>query len=176
VSRSSDYFRSSGLGCSPCLRARVPGSLLCLDGVVSWWPTFALSITRSTDVPILCAPPPIFKVVLQTKHFRNSTLGRPLRGAWVALGWPKGHPIPNPIPVSRGSQPGSPQVPSTKYQLPSFLANCRCQLLSAIFSMIRPTSTPEGCGILADFPQRINCESGQREIRRMANRNCSSIM
>jgi hypothetical protein len=37
-------------------------------------------------------PPPIFQLLLQTKHLSNSTLGRPLRGAWVALGWPKGDP------------------------------------------------------------------------------------
>jgi hypothetical protein len=43
---------------------------------------------RSTNSP----PPPIFQLLLQTKHFLYSTLGRPLRGAWVALGWPKGDP------------------------------------------------------------------------------------
>src|SRR5579864_3161421 len=51
-------------------------------------------------------PPPIFQLLLQTKDFRQSTLGWPLRGPWVTLGWPKGHPIPIPVPnpIGRGSQ------------------------------------------------------------------------
>jgi hypothetical protein len=64
-------------------------------------------------------PPPIFLFLLQTKHLSpidaRTTLGWPLRGPWVALGWPKGGPIPNPIPTGRGSQ----RLPTTKYQEPS---------------------------------------------------------
>jgi hypothetical protein len=43
--------------------------------------------------------------------------------------------------------------------------------LTAKFSMIRLTSTPEGCRILADFSKRINCELGQYEISRVDNLN-----
>jgi hypothetical protein len=98
-----------------------------------------------------------------TRHFSSSVANKALPqfnpwaslawrlgGPWVALGWPKGGPIPipNPIPVGRGSQ--------RFHQVPAF-----CQLLAAKFSMIRLTSTPEGSCILSDFFQRINCELGQ---------------
>jgi hypothetical protein len=48
-------------------------------------------------------PPPFFQLLLQTKQLRQSTLGSPLRDAWVALGPRLGHawatqgpPKPNP--------------------------------------------------------------------------------
>jgi hypothetical protein len=50
-------------------------------------------ITR--DHPInrsLSPPPPIFQLLLQTKHLSNSTLGRPLRGAWVEM-HPRGETV-----------------------------------------------------------------------------------
>ncbi len=44
-------------------------------------------------IPAISSPPPaIFQLLLQTKHFFNSTLAWPLRHAWVALGPPLGHP------------------------------------------------------------------------------------
>jgi hypothetical protein len=42
--------------------------------------------------PTLIPHPGLFPSLLKIKHFRNSTLGRPLGGPWVTLGWPKGHP------------------------------------------------------------------------------------
>jgi hypothetical protein len=70
------------------------------------------------------------------RYLLQSTLGAPLRDAWVApwatLGPPKVHP--NPIPIGRGSQQRTPQVPSTKYQLPVFWLIASCYLLAARFS------------------------------------------
>jgi hypothetical protein len=54
--------------------------------------------------------------------------GWPLRGPWVALGWPKGGPIPNPI--GRGSQPGE--------FCWVFCLIASCQLLAACFQ--RPST------------------------------------
>ena len=56
---------------------------------------FAFPITRSPDVPITRSAyphPAFFQLLLQAKHFRKSTLGPPLRHAWVALGPRLGHP------------------------------------------------------------------------------------
>jgi hypothetical protein len=69
--------------------------------------------------------------LLQTKVLTPidpwASLAWRLGGPCVALAWPKGGP--NPIPIGRGSQPRTPQVPSTKYQLPVFWLIANCQLL-----------------------------------------------
>ena len=50
-------------------------------------------MSRSPDHPISVPPSPaFFQLLLKTKHFRHSTLGPPLRHAWVALGPRLGHP------------------------------------------------------------------------------------
>ena len=119
----------------------------------------------SGKVLFFLTPPGLFPFLLQTKHFRNSTLGWLLRGAWMALGWPKGDPgvtqSQTQFQSVEGLQPGRPkyQVLNTNFRLLWLIASC--QLLSAKFSMIRLTSTPEGCRILADFSKRINYELGQ---------------
>jgi len=115
--------------------------------------------------------PGIFQVLLQTKHFRNSTLGPPLRGAWVALGWPLGHPsvtqsqsqtqrVPILAPLLRVNGRNPSQAEGCN-AFPKYQPFANRQLPPAKFSMIRLTSTPEGSRILADFFQRINCELGQ---------------
>jgi len=43
--------------------------------------------------PLRAHPTPLFfNLRCKQKHLLNFTQGRPLRGAWVALGWPLGHP------------------------------------------------------------------------------------
>jgi hypothetical protein len=43
--------------------------------------------------------PPFLHLCCKHSTSSQSTLGSPLRDAWVALGPPKGHPIPDPIPI-----------------------------------------------------------------------------
>src|SRR6478609_3962954 len=67
-------------------------------------------ITRSFPCPL------IFCLLLQTKHFRNSTQAPPLRHAWVALGWPKGGPGATQTQSQTQSQAGrgSQNCPKTQ--------------------------------------------------------------
>jgi hypothetical protein len=76
-------------------------------------------------------------VLLQTKALRQSTIGRPLRAPWVALGWPKRHPIPNPIPIRQRVA----DSPSTNYHLPSTVF-VKDRLPAAWAAGSRNTSTP----------------------------------
>jgi hypothetical protein len=85
--------------------------------------------------------------LLQTKRLFNSTLGPPLRHAWVALGPPKGHPrvtqTQSQTQAGRGSQRFTKyQVPSTKNQVPAFWLIASCQLPAAHFQRSSP-SHPE---------------------------------
>jgi hypothetical protein len=115
------------------LRVRAPEGRF---GLMGCYRRGELLLFRSPDPPMsrspdLVPPPPVFKVVLQTKHFRNSTLGRPLRGPRVALGWPKGDPGVTQSQTQSQSGRGSQRihrVPSTN-QVPAFrlIANCYLQ-------------------------------------------------
>jgi hypothetical protein len=72
---------------------------------------------RLPDHPIYCPHPAFFQLVLQTKHFRHSTLGSPLRDAWVALAWPLGGPrVAQSQTQSAEGLPaeGLPDVPITR--------------------------------------------------------------
>jgi hypothetical protein len=83
---------------------------------------------RFSDSPILRFPdvqilrffrpaPPFFNSYCKQRHLRQSTLGPPVRDAWVALGPRLGHPRA----TQTQSQPaeGRNAFPSTKYQEPS---------------------------------------------------------
>jgi len=89
---------------------------------------------RSVPLPTL-----FFELLLQTKALTpidaRVAPAWPLGDAWVALGWPKGHPIPipNPIPV--------PKFPLRSFA--SFAVKTLCWQ------------------ILDDALKRIKCESGQ---------------
>ncbi len=65
-----------------------------------------------------------------------ATLGWPLRGPWVAQGWPK----PNPS-RQRVATDARPKYTNTKYQLPVLLASSQ-QLGASRFSFQRPFNTP----------------------------------
>jgi hypothetical protein len=70
-----------------------------------------------------------------------ASLAPRLGGPWATLGPPLGHPIPDPIPIGRGSQTFSStkyQVLSTKYQ---FWPAARSQQLEASFCQ---RSKPQG--------------------------------
>jgi hypothetical protein len=107
-------------------------------------------ITRSQRrAPRATPPTRLFPVAYcKQKTLHESTLGPPLRHAWVALGPRLGHP--NPIPVGRGSQrtlplplcrpnltqghPGRPkvlgwlcQIPRAHHQGLSFAGSFFCQ-------------------------------------------------
>jgi len=59
-------------------------------------------------IPAVPTPhPAFFQLLLQTKHFHTIdpwvSLASRLGGPWATLGPPRGHPIPDPIPIGRGS-------------------------------------------------------------------------
>ena len=87
---------------------------------VNFWPSEssdAARCRRSRAIPAIFAPHPLFfRLLLQTKHLFNSTLGPPLRHAWVALGPPLGHPRATQS-QSQSAEGRKPlQVPNTKYR------------------------------------------------------------
>jgi hypothetical protein len=62
-------------------------------------------LTRFPDVRFQPHPPSL-NFYCKQRHLRQSTLGWPLGDAWVALGPPKGHPIPIPIQTQSQSAEG----------------------------------------------------------------------
>ncbi len=86
-------------------------------------------VERSKSAKPTLSPPPFFDFCCKQNHLFHSTHAWPLGGPWVALGWPKGHPIP--IPAGRGSQ----AFASTKYPAPStsLWLIASCHLLAALF-------------------------------------------
>jgi hypothetical protein len=59
-----------------------------------------LALTMPRDFGDFFAPPGLFSTFIANKALIQFLpwviLAPPLRDAWVALGWPKGHPKPNP--------------------------------------------------------------------------------
>jgi hypothetical protein len=68
-------------------------------------------------------PPAIFQLLLQTKAVAPidpwASLAWRLGGPWVAQAWPKGHPIPDPIPTHQAEgRKHLPALPSHAFSMP----------------------------------------------------------
>ena len=83
-----------------------------------------MSVTRRFSV----TPPAFFSFCCKQKPLANSTLGWPLRHAWVALGWPRRHPNPSPV-GQRGPPPG------VSHLIPLWRSFERCGLKSPQFGL-----------------------------------------
>jgi hypothetical protein len=120
----------------------------CLHGRCRLW--FAITGCPDHQITQSLPPPGYFRaILLQTKALTKilpcATLGWPLRGPWVAQGWPKRHP--NPIP-------GRQRVAS-RFR---FWLIASCQLLIAQFSKNFRFYTLGRCRSVAIFFAHINSE------------------
>jgi hypothetical protein len=130
--------------------------ILCVPSCPLWLKEFCFPITcdvgddaRFRRFP--SAPPTLFPFLLQTKHFHKSTLGRCLRGAWVALGPRLGHPRATQTQSQAGRGSQSESTHASPRTLLVFWPKAKSQWpkaeLSNIFHSPHPEALPEYSGI-----------------------------
>jgi hypothetical protein len=111
-------------------------------------------------------PPGIFPTCVANKALAQidpcATLGRRLGGPWATLGPPKGHPIPDPIPIGRGSQLKAPCFAA--YAVGFFWQKLRANSQKPNCQISFPARTLGRCQTIARFAVRINSEKGRAEL------------